>query len=181
MINISYFMTADLHLGHPFMAGHRGFHSVAEHDKAVIDGWNSVVRARDVVLVLGDVFWNVRSKDEVLNIWNKKLKGTKILVKGNHDQWVKKVKIPFKRIYNKTIKYEGKKQHIVACHYPIEQWNRKRHGAIHVHGHSHGTGRTARGRLDVGVDVAALMLGDWRPFSFEEVIFLVTGRGGCNG
>jgi calcineurin-like phosphoesterase family protein len=37
-------------------------------------------------------------------------------------------------------------------HYPIEDWDRVRHGALHLHGHTHGNLANRPGRWDVGVD-----------------------------
>lgn len=49
------FTTADLHLGHITAAEARGFKTVEEHDKAVIDSIFETVGPRDVLWVLGDV------------------------------------------------------------------------------------------------------------------------------
>lgn len=40
------FITSDLHLGHKGIAAHRGFASTEEHDKTIIDNWNSVVNKK---------------------------------------------------------------------------------------------------------------------------------------
>lgn len=172
-VGVNWWFTADLHIDHTFMTKNRGFYWTQEHDQAIIEGWNSVVAPRDVVVVLGDVFWNMWNIDWYMNLWKKRLKGSKILVKGNHDRWAKKAKVPSKRIWNKTFKLEGgEKQHIVGCHYAIRSWNRKKHGAIHVHGHSHAKLLPHWHMMDVGVDAAKIILGEWRPFSLNEILYL---------
>jgi len=170
---VTLWYTADLHLDHPFMASNRGFRYQAAHDYAIVEAWNSVVKGGDCVVVCGDVFWETEPT-YTTKMW-KTLNGTKVLVKGNHDYWVKRTKIQFRRIYEKKVKIKkgGPHQYVVACHYPMLTWNKKQHGAIHVHGHSHGNILPCQGRMDIGVDVAKIMLGDWRPFSFDEVNYLL--------
>jgi len=163
--------TADLHIDHTWVAGWRGFSNVYQHDRAIINGWKSVVKPRDVVVVCGDIFWTDYNINAVLNLW-KSLPGNKIIVKGNHDRWLKKAKLNYRRIYQRAVKYGDEKYYIVACHYPMQSWNRKRYGAIHVHGHTHGEMAPIIGRVDVTVDSAHIMFGEWRPFSLEEVLYL---------
>jgi len=177
---MSVFFTADQHFQHTWMAQYRGFSYTEAHDKQIIKDWNDTVKGGDVVIVIGDVFWHGWSIEWYLNMWNKVLKGTKILVKGNHDRWVKKVgpdsiRGGVRRIYQRLMCFRMDKQYVVCCHYPIEGWNRKKYGAIHLHGHSHGKSRPLQGRLDVGVDVAKIMLGAYRPFSMEEIMYLIKG------
>jgi calcineurin-like phosphoesterase family protein len=159
------------------MAGERGFSRTSQHDDAIIRGWNKVVKRGDCVVVCGDVFWTKHR--HITAIW-KLLNGSKILVKGNHDYvWLKKnPHAPQDHlIYEKNYKLKGgkAKQHVVACHYPMRSWNKKAHGAIHVHGHSHGAIPPHWMMMDVGMDVAKVMTGSWRPFSLDEVIYLTTG------
>lgn len=54
----------------------------------IIEDWNKKVSVEDVVLLAGDLSWAMKLEDaaddiEILN----KLKGTKILLRGNHDYW----------------------------------------------------------------------------------------------
>ena len=166
--------TADTHFSHPFISQSRGFKSTSQHDDAIIQGWNSAVGRGDCVVVIGDVFWDVY--DHILAIW-KVLHGSKIVVKGNHDhKWFKKVPQKEEKIYEKNYKVKGGKQHVVCCHYPMRSWNKKIHGAIHVHGHCHGKVAPHWRMMDVGVDVAKVMFDQWRPFSLDEIIYLTQDR-----
>lgn len=174
-----WWFTSDTHFDHTWLAGQRGFSDPSSHDQHLIETWNKHVRGGDVVVVCGDVFWNVINMSYNMNIW-KRLHGNKIFLKGNHDRrWVKQTDWPSqvkdRKIYHKLVKSGTMTQYIVACHYPIAAWDKKNKGAIHVHGHSHGNTDPIEGRLDVGVDVAKLMLGEFRPFSFEEVMYLTKG------
>ena len=67
----------------------------------------------------------------------------------------------------KQIKY--KKKDFVLCHYPFESWKNKHHGAIHLFGHVHGKLPFKEKRLDVGLDSAYKLLGEYRPFNWEEI------------
>jgi calcineurin-like phosphoesterase family protein len=70
-----------------------------------------------------------------------------------------------------TIKL-GKKT-IFMSHYPHISWIWAKEGSIMVHGHEHGNinhlNEDCR-RFDIGIDSAYKILGEYRPFSAEEVI-----------
>ena len=50
-------------------------------------------------------------------------------------------------------------------------WNKSHHGAYHLYGHSHDSMEDKEwGKsMDVGVDSAFRILGEYRPFSFDEI------------
>jgi calcineurin-like phosphoesterase family protein len=58
------------------------FKSVKEHDDLIFSNWNKVIKDDDTVYVAGDL-GNIQG--EKLKKKIRKLKGTKILIKGNHD------------------------------------------------------------------------------------------------
>lgn len=77
-------LTSDLHLGHDkdFIWGPRGFNSVEEHDRTIIENWNSVVGWDDEVWVLGDlVLGDSEAGCRKLN----QLAGNIRIIYGNHD------------------------------------------------------------------------------------------------
>lgn len=103
--------------------------TIAEHDQALIDNWNSVVSPKDKVYHLGDVgFFNVTKFDLVFS----QLNGTKVLIKGNHDilkpeQWLR---------HFKDIRAYHVLDKIVLAHIPIhpvslERWRGQVHGHLH--------------------------------------------------
>lgn len=53
------------------------------------ENWNSKITDDDTVVLLGDHSWALKLEDSFkdLEFIDKQLKGTKILVKGNHDLW----------------------------------------------------------------------------------------------
>lgn len=61
-----------------------GFETIEEHDKLMVDNWNSLVAPEDTVYHLGDVCWipaQVHYRDNI----HSKLNGRKHLIVGNHD------------------------------------------------------------------------------------------------
>ena len=80
------YFTADLHLGHNAIIGmqDRPFETVEQMNKALIDNYNAIVRKNDTVYILGDICHRVTV--DKANEFISKLKGKKILIKGNHDK-----------------------------------------------------------------------------------------------
>jgi len=53
-------------------------------------------------------------------------------------------------------------------------WHKKHYGAWHLYGHSHTRGdRGSDNSLNIGVDNAMALLGEYRPFSLDEVRELI--------
>jgi len=89
------YFTSDLHIGHKYVAGLRGFwegdgepgpDSVPDldsHTRAVVDAW-SVVRPDDIVWVLGDICISASGWPWALEVL-KGCPGRKRLISGNHD------------------------------------------------------------------------------------------------
>ena len=60
---------------------------------------------------------------------------------------------------------------VCLFHFPLEEWN-DQHGkqqVIHLHGHSHGSCSIKPNRLDVGLDNAFKLYGEYRPFSWDDI------------
>jgi calcineurin-like phosphoesterase family protein len=106
-------------------------------DERIIRQWNHFVRKDDLVIHLGDVIFSNKTK---LLETIKKLNGTKILVKGNHDKLSKSAYIEsgFSAVVHSLI-YEmnisGKKSYVILSHKPTplnleENW-------YNIHGHFH--------------------------------------------
>lgn len=130
---------------------------IAEMNAKLIANWNSVVQPDDTIWHLGD--FSMRHKRDQLQPIFEQLHGKKRLIRGNHDdKYV--FRLPWQSQDDYTeIKLDG--YHIVLCHYAIVQWNRSRHGSIHLHGHHHGTLPPIVNRIDVGVDAQGLFPIAW--------------------
>ena len=79
---MAHLFTADLHFGHNFVAGLRGFDSAEEHDEFMIDNINGGTHEDDILWILGDI--GIRTDEETLDKVGR-LKGRKMLISGNHD------------------------------------------------------------------------------------------------
>ena len=166
------FVTSDTHFGHEnilkYEQDSRPFATIEEMNEKIIENWNSVVSEEDTVYMLGDMFLgSVELIDKIMP----RLKGKKILIRGNHDSDARVAKIEkycegVYSIYN--LKYKDK--FFVMCHYPIREWQNKEHGAIHLYGHVHSNEHrqgvlTESNSFHVGMDTNQLT-----PISIDEVI-----------
>jgi calcineurin-like phosphoesterase family protein len=155
--------TADNHFQHLGIIEHcsRPFSGVAEMDATMIENWNAVVNRDDTVWVIGD-FGHDRIDPRIARRIFSQLRGSKHLIKGNHDG-----KVTEDLGWSSVRDYAEiavDKTRIVLSHYSLRTWNGMRRGAVQLYGHSHGrlpgTGQCA----DVGVDAW-----DFRPVSFPEI------------
>lgn len=135
---------ADTHFSHQALIHnkYRPFKTIEDHDKTIIDNWNSVVSENDTVFCLGDMFFCDKNKSiEIMN----RLKGRKILILGNHD--TRKISYYYGIGFEEVVtngEYEG----MVLTHKPLgfklvpRALNKESH-TFNVHGHIHkGTHRS---------------------------------------
>lgn len=54
-------------------------------------------------------------------------------------------------------------------HFPLAVWNKAHHNRVMLHGHVHGSFQHQGRSLDVGVDKAFNLFGEYRPFSQEDI------------
>jgi calcineurin-like phosphoesterase family protein len=121
---------ADLHLGHEWMATHRGFNTVEEHDNHIIKCWNSVVSKRDTVFLVGDITMESSEHYYKLDYLN----GIKKVILGNHD---KPQHIPelLKHVTSVAgmVRYKG----IWLTHCPVHEHEFEFRVSRNIHGHIH--------------------------------------------
>jgi len=132
-IDLNTYLIADLHLGHKGIIkfSRTEFETLDQHHAAIVERWNSVVCPNDKILILGDLAFTIPEL-EILH----DLKGSKILVMGNHDlnsasRYLKYVD-DIGGAVNCTI---GDKR-LIFTHIPIHpncmRWD------LNIHGHLHG-------------------------------------------
>jgi calcineurin-like phosphoesterase family protein len=168
------FATADNHFWHTAVIEKAGrpFADVEFMNEAMIELWNARVGKRDLIYHLGD--FSFAGWDKSAEIFDR-LNGKKVLVIGNHDsRQVRRLgwfevhsMIRFTHDFAGALGAEGGgKRSVTLCHYPMEDWAGSYHGAIHLHGHSHGrqNGSSSTQKLDIGVDCW-----NYAPASFEEI------------
>lgn len=172
------FYTSDLHLGHKNILEyeHRPFKDVDDMTEEIIKKWNNKVGKRDFVYILGDFAFKNQymNKAKILECF-KRLNGIKILVKGNHDNYLTKEFVEDLRYDDNNTSIDNdsiieildKKRIVVLCHYPIEEWDGKYHGTYHVHGHIHSRDiiKHIPKRFNCGVDVR-----NFEPVTLDEMI-----------
>lgn len=131
------FITADTHFGDGNIIRYekRPFSSIQCMDKQMIASWNSVVNKEDRVFHLGDV--GVYPRLKMQNII-KQLNGTKILIMGNHDNYLtlkEWMECGFDEVYNYPIIYQ---EFIIMQHQPPQYINFAM-PFFYLYGHVHGT------------------------------------------
>lgn len=155
------------------------FGQFGDHDMELIRSWNEVVGIDDEVYHLGDV--TLQNPSFAMDVFHQ-LNGH-IRVLGNpwhHDtRWINVsqtskggpvvIEEPIV-VLEHIIESDGRWLPVVLCHYSFAIWDRKHYGAVHFHGHTHGELMQIPKRLDVGVDVAFKLLGEYRPFLMDEAL-----------
>lgn len=132
---------SDLHLFHEnsIRFDERPFSSLEEMHDMILKNWNKRVTNGDRVYILGDI--SFRGKSEDLIAFVSRLKGQKVLVKGNHDD-VSDYR--YHQLFAEVCDYKeisdtvGKENRwLVLSHYPIFSWRNMSRGQILLYGHTH--------------------------------------------
>jgi calcineurin-like phosphoesterase family protein len=107
------------------------------------------------------------------------------IVWGNHDRR-RHIYDLFEREYDLvTVEVEGQRARIVLCHYALAVWDGSHRGNWNLYGHSHCNAEAwmdknmpDRKSMDVGVDNAYRLFGEFRPLSLEDIRPLVMSKMG---
>ena len=154
------YFTSDTHFDHKNILKFcdRPYGTVEEMNEKLIENWNSVVSPNDTIYHLGDFAFSKDPKQ----YWDR-LKGKKIILKGNHDRHNKN-QLPFLEDSILELKIE-KHISITLCHYPMYSWNGSYHNNLHLYGHVHDSLFIGSyNSLNVGCDN-----NNYTPISYEEV------------
>lgn len=132
------FVIADTHFNHANIIKYedRPFNTVEEMNGALINNWNSIVKERDKIYVLGDfAFGNLEYIEELIS----NLNGYKVLIMGNHDRRIKKSsKWWIDRGFNEASKYPIIKDNkIVMQHEPALLQDMIKSNYTYLYGHVH--------------------------------------------
>lgn len=173
------FATSDLHIGHnrEFVWEDRGFSSIEEHDRALVENWNSLISPEDTVYILGDVM--LKDTEYGIPIL-KSLNGNLHIIRGNHDT-EEKIKLYLQcdnvlsvdaALYVKYPEVGGYTFYL--SHYPTlisanhSSVKSMKHAVINLFGHTHQTERFFEGNPYMyccGLDAHNM-----RPVDFDEII-----------
>lgn len=125
------YIISDLHFGHPniitYAKGLRGGLNSEEHDRWLIEQINSKVTKHDLLYVLGDISMNSNN----LHLM-KKIRGNKMLVRGNHDIYATKRYLEYFSEVHGLLSYRGV---FWMTHAPIHPDSLR--GRFNLHGHVH--------------------------------------------
>ena len=159
------FLIGDTHFGHSNILTFkkqdgsplRVFNNIYEHDEYLIYKWNLVVKPEDKVYHLGDVgFRNFTVLNQILS----RLNGSKILIKGNHDN----MKLSQYAQHFKDIRSSHTLDKFILTHIPIHPDSLSR-WVGNIHGHMHSNSLPDSRYINVSVE----QLNDYTPIDFEEI------------
>ncbi len=173
---MNYFIS-DLHFGHRSVIRQCGrpFSSVEAMDDALIERWNRRVQGGDTVYILGDL---AHRSDRGAAYYLSRLKGRKVLIRGNHDGAAYDGDALSSFFYKVTSYQElcldGR--HLTLCHYPLLEWkNSRKEGSRKlgylIHGHIHNRTDPLYAPLFARANAlnAAAELNGYEPVLFEEL------------
>lgn len=148
-----YWFIADTHFGHANIIRYckRPFKDVDEMNEKLIQNWNEKIEPEDVVYHLGD--FSFRGHDR----YRKRLNGTIILLKGNHDDdrqtTITEMNIKHGGVnwYLTHVPPETNRPQFCLCGHIHEKWKSKRIGNKYL--------------INVGVDVWG-----FKPITIQEIL-----------
>lgn len=170
------FFTSDLHFAHANILKHMParqevFGDIRTMEDAFIDTINEMVKPGDTLVCAGDFCW----KASKVGHFRQRMKVRELMMAwGNHDARPLENHVSkFRQMLFQ--KFNGRWFHI--CHYPMVSFRKMQRGGIHCYGHCHSLAEDQldewmphRNSIDVGIDNAYRLTGEFRPFHIDEVI-----------
>lgn len=160
---------SDTHFCHnqEFIYSVRGFQSVEDMNRAIVERWNKLVHQDDIVYHLGDIILN--DIDTGIDLV-KQLKGHIRLAIGNHDTEGKLSRYKMLGLFDDIqfgyrFKYHNKK--FLLSHYPQLTGNFDESKTYSIHGHTHAA--TAFCEYDMMYNVCCEAHNCY-PISLDEII-----------
>lgn len=160
---MSSFIMSDPHFGHLNMALKRGFKTVEDHDEHIVKMWNSVVKKKDTVYILGDITMEKSVYYPILQ----RLLGYKKVILGNHDR-PQHVPELLKYVNSvQSMKYMGDKGvgGIILTHAPIHPCELDYRFKFNIHGHVHENTLDDPRYINVSAEVI-----NYTPIDLEKLI-----------
>lgn len=170
--------TADTHFGWPRINMNlRKFSSDNEASQLFLENINARVKRDDRLWILGDFAENP-------GLFRKQIRCKDVrLILGNHDK-LSACSHCFKFIYEQRL-IDFMDHQVFLSHYPCIYWDQSHNGSFHFYGHLHSAREKFlddlfpdRRSIDVGVDNAFRLLGEWRPFKKDELYDILKERKG---
>ena len=163
------YYTSDLHLFHKNIIEYenRPFSSIEEMNNTIIDNINYRLSPDDELYILGD--FTLSKTPRRVSKLIKRIKCKKHLIIGNHDHFTRDESLC--SLFDSVQRYleiDDGDWRVILFHYPIQNWNLKRYGSIHLYGHVHSKEELQLKEVNafnVGVDVNNFM-----PVTIEELL-----------
>ena len=160
----------------------RKFDTTQQMSRHIVEQINKYVMQDDVLIHQGD--WSFSGIENVWNFRKQLIVKDIYFLLGNHDNAIIKNQIlpnhpeqvsaqSIFTVVDNYLEVMIEKNLFCCMHYPIEEWNDKHHKAHMLHGHQHGKNTFKKGRLDVGIDNAFKLFGEYRPFSYNDIMKLL--------
>jgi calcineurin-like phosphoesterase family protein len=162
-------------------------------DQALLDNINAVVGVDDTLYILGDFCWVRGASDKIAAVYAKyrnQIRCRRIFyIWGNHcpkqgSKGRDAIRHLFRGTYDLLNIRIGDKDYVLS-HSAFAIWDKRHYGARHLYGHSHARAENwldsimpGRFAMDVGVDNSKLILGEYRPFSIDEIETIMSKRKG---
>ena len=153
-------------------------------NESLIESINKYVKEDDILYHLGD--WSFGGIHNIKLFRDSIICQNIHLILGNHDEHIvdKEVKfhdssfnpIELFSSVQDVLHLEIGKTKIFLSHYSHRVWNGSHKGVIHLYGHSHGSIPDFGRSMDVGVDVAYKMFGEYRPFNIGDITRIMEKR-----
>lgn len=161
----------DNHGGHLSV---RDFATPEEMNDHLITNINNMVGEDDWLIHTGD--WSFGGEAQIkLNRDRINCKNI-VLILGNHDTHIankKENKDLFESVHSylelKVSSSRFGKQTYNLFHFPLKIWNKAHHNRICLFGHVHGSLEGEGRSMDVGIDNAFKLFGEYRPFSQQDI------------
>jgi len=174
--------SSDWHINHKNIAGpkvsnwnhgFRNFSSTDEMNNHLFKTINDTVSQEDTIYFLGDFCFGGHT---LTPKWRSEINCKTIHVcKGNHDLHIDKYKDCFTSVQD-VLTVELEDCTFFMSHYSHQVWAASHKGVKHIFGHSHGSLEGVGRSMDVGIDAAYKIFGEYRPFSLQEVMTILDSK-----
>lgn len=183
--NNDIWVTSDPHYGHTNIAGpevsawkkgYRDFKSTHHMNQCIVGTFNKYIKEYDTLICMGD--WSFGGKDNIAKFREQIVCKNILLTYGNHDHHIKKYP-ELRSLFtycNDILSLSIDDHNFFMSHYSHQVWINQAKGTIHLFGHSHANLEGLGKSMDVGIDVAYKMYGEYRPFHISEIIKLMEKR-----
>ena len=158
------------------------FSNVNHHDNHLICQINDRVGRNDTLVILGD--W---CKDKPGRYRSRIRCRHTFFILGNHDKEAKIRNVFGGNVWQQKMVKLTNGDRVWCSHFPTAYWDRCHWGVYHAYGHIHcndereaAMDRSLHGRrsMDVGVDMARRLFGEYRPISEVEFLCYLSGQPG---